>query len=135
MASDFAAVMTARFGGDSLIALATTDGRIPAVRTVNAHYADGCFYVITHAGSNKMRQIAANPAVALCGDWFTGQGVAESLGWVGDPANEAIAARLRRAFAAWYGNGHINEADRDTVILRVTLTGGTVFDHGKRYAL
>ncbi len=133
MASNFAAVMTARFGGDSLLALATTDGMTPSVRTVNAHYKGGAFYIITHARSNKMRQIAANPTVALCGDWFTGHGRAESLGWVRDPANEAIAARLREAFAAWYGNGHTNEDDPNTVILRVTLIDGVVFDHGARY--
>ncbi|MBQ8397153.1 MAG: pyridoxamine 5'-phosphate oxidase family protein [Clostridia bacterium] len=133
-ASNFASVMTARFGGDKLMALATTDGLTPSVRAVNAHYEDGAFYIITHARSNKMHQITANPAVALCGDWFTGHGRGESLGWVCDPANEALAARLREAFAAWYGNGHVNEDDRDTVILRVTLTDGVVFNHGARYA-
>ena len=127
--------MTRRFGGDSLLALATVDDGLPAVRTVNAHYRDGCFYIITHANSNKMRQIASNPAVALCGDWFTGRGIAESLGWVGDAANAALAAELRENFSAWLGNGHVCEDDRDTAILRVTLTAGTVFSHGERFEL
>lgn len=131
----FASVMAGRFGCDKLLALATTDGLTPNVRAVNAYYADGCFYIVTHARSNKMRQIAVNPTVALCGEWFTGHGRAESLGWVRDPANAALAATLRERFAAWYSNGHVNEDDRDTIILRVTLTDGVVLRHGERYEM
>lgn len=56
-------IMDERFGRDTLIALATVDGNIPNVRTVNAYYENGAFYVITHAQSNKMKQIAENPNV------------------------------------------------------------------------
>ena len=37
------AIIQERFGKDSLIALATVDGDIPAVRTVNTVYIDGAF--------------------------------------------------------------------------------------------
>ena len=53
-------VMNERFGKDSLIALATLDGTRPSVRTVDAFYEDGAFYVIAHALSGKMKQIAAD---------------------------------------------------------------------------
>ena len=129
------AVMEARFGGDSLIALATLDGDRPSVRTVNAIYIEGAFYTITWARSNKLRDIARNPRVGICGDWFTGHGVAENLGWIRAEANRDLAARLRAAFAAWYDNGHTNEDDPDTVILRVRLTDGVLMDHGRRYEL
>ena len=76
-------VMKERFGKDSLIALATLDGTRPSVRTVDALYVDGAFYVITHALSSKMKQIAANPAVAVSGEWFTGHGVGENIGQIG----------------------------------------------------
>ena len=66
-------LMEERFGHDSLISLATVDGTSPAVRTVNSYYEGGSFYVVTWALSNKMQQIRKNPAVAICGDWFTAQ--------------------------------------------------------------
>ena len=128
-------VMNERFGKDSLIALATLDGERPSVRTVDALYEDGAFYVITHALSGKMKQIALNPTVAVSGEWFTGHGVGENLGSLCAEKNHAIAGKLRAAFAAWYGNGHINEADPNTCILRVRLTDGVLFSHGTRYDL
>ncbi|MGN0762181.1 MAG: pyridoxamine 5'-phosphate oxidase family protein [Aristaeellaceae bacterium] len=128
-------VMNERFGKDSLIALATLDGGRPSVRTVDALYVDGVFYVITHALSGKMQQIAVNPAVAVSGEWFTGHGVGENIGHVCAEKNQAIAGKLRAAFAAWYLNGHTNEADPNTCILRIRLTDGVLFSHGTRYDL
>ena len=128
-------LMNERFGHDTLLALATLDGGLPAVRTVNAYYEDGCFYSITYALSGKMKQLAANPAAAVCGEWFTGRGVGETLGWLCDEANKALLEKLRTVFASWYENGHINEADPNTVILRVRLTEGVLMSHGTRYTL
>lgn len=130
-----AAILDERFGHDTLIALATADANRPSVRTVDACYADGAFYVITDARSAKMQQIAANPTVALCGDWFTAHATAESLGHVLRGENAALMEKLRAAFAAWYMNGHVNEADPNTILLRLTLTDGVLFSHGTRYDL
>ena len=129
------AILSERFGHDSLIALATTDGLTPSVRTVNAYYESGCFYVVTYARSGKMRQIEKNPRIAISGDWFTAHGIGENLGHILLPENEALAVKLRAAFAAWYGNGHTHEADPNTVILRIRLTDGVLFSHGTRYDL
>lgn len=126
-------VMNERFGKDSLIALATLDGTRPSVRTVDAFYEDGAFYVIAHALSGKMKQIAANPAVAVSGEWFTGHGVGENIGHVCATQNQAIAVKLRAAFASWYQNGHTNEDDPNTCILRIRLTDGVLFSNGTRY--
>ena len=128
-----ARLMTERFGHDNLIALATTDGKMPAVRAVNAYYENGSFYVITHACSNKMAQLRTNPAAAVCGDWFTANGIGENLGWIREEKNAELAARIRKAFDEWYDNGHTNEEDRNTVILRIRLTDGVLFYHGTRY--
>lgn len=49
------------FGKDSIIALATLDGDVPWVRSVNGFYENGAFYVITYALSNKMQQIERIP--------------------------------------------------------------------------
>ncbi|MBQ8653610.1 MAG: pyridoxamine 5'-phosphate oxidase family protein [Clostridia bacterium] len=126
-------ILRERFGRDSLIALATLDNGAPCVRTVNALYLDGSFYVITHAQSSKMRQIQLNPAVAVCGDWFTARGTGENLGHILLPENAALADRLRAAFASWYHNGHVCESDPNTVILRLHLRTGVLMNCGTRY--
>lgn len=127
------AIIQERFGKDSLIALATVDEDIPAVRTVNTVYIDGAFYVVTYALSGKMKQIAKNPTVAICGDWFTAHGVGENLGHVLLEENQNIMEKLRTAFSAWYNNGHTNEADPNTCLLKIRLTDGVLFSHGTRY--
>ena len=130
---EISAIMDERFGHDNLIALATVDGDSPAVRTVNAYYEDSCFYAVTYALSGKMQHIAKNPQVAICGDWFTARGFGENMGHIMLPENADMADKLRTVFAEWYGNGHTNEADPNTVILRIKLSEGVLFNHGTRY--
>ncbi|MBQ5769668.1 MAG: pyridoxamine 5'-phosphate oxidase family protein, partial [Clostridia bacterium] len=127
-----ARMMNERFGKDSLIALATLEEGKPRVRTVNALYRGGAFYVITDARSNKIRQIEAQPDVAVSGEWFTGVGVAENLGWVLLPKNDRIFQELKNAFSSWINNGHTNEKNQNTCILKVQLNKGTIFSNGKR---
>ena len=127
------AILSERFGKDSLIALATVSGGIPHVRTVDAVYLDGSFYIVTYALSGKMQQIQKHPAVAVCGEWFTAHGVGENCGHVLLEENKAVMDVLRAAFAAWYHNGHTNEADPNTCLLRIKLTDGVLFSNGTRY--
>ena len=129
------AILEERFGRDTLLSLATMDGEHPAVRIVNGYYEDGSFYTITDALSGKMKQIAVNPEVAVCGEWFTGHGVGETLGHLCAAGNTALHQKLKAAFVQWYDNGHINEADPNTVILRIRLTDGVLMSHGTRYEL
>ena len=128
-------ILTERFNRDTLLSVATMEEGRPFVRIVNAYFEDGAFYTVTYALSNKMRQIKANPEVAVCGEWFTAHGIGENLGYVRDEQNTAIMAKLRETFAAWYDNGHTNEDDPNTCILRVRLTGGVLFSHGTKYEL
>ena len=125
-------ILTRRFGKDSLIALATASGSTPHVRAVNAYYLDEAFYCVTYALSNKMRQIEKNPAVGLCGEWFTGHGKAQSLGHVLLEENRTMMDILRPAFASWYSLGHVNEEDPNTILLKITLTDGVIMVHGER---
>lgn len=128
-------ILEDRFGHDSLIALATAEGSMPHVRTVNAVYIDGAFYVVTYALSGKMRQIEKNPAVAVAGDWFTAHGLGENQGHVLREENRTVMEILRAAFASWYDNGHTNEADPNTCLLKIRLTDGVLFADGKRYEI
>ena len=127
-------LMIERFSKDSLITIATMDGSQVSARMVDAYYEDSAFYVVTYALSNKMKQIAANPEVAVCGiDWFTGHGTGENLGWVREEKNAAMMEKLRKAFAAWYSNGHVNEDDKNTCLLCIRLKDGIVIDNDKKY--
>lgn len=126
-------IMIERFGKDNIIALATMEDGIPYVRNVNGFYEDGAFYVITYALSNKMKQIAKDPNVAIAGDWFTAHGKGINLGYFGKSENKDIAGKLQKAFEAWIDNGHNNFDDENTCILCIQLTDGVLFSHGTRY--
>ena len=125
-------------GKDNVISLATialepnAEGSPrPYVREVDAFYEDGVFYITTWAQSTKMQQIARNPEVAFAvsGQWFSGNGIGENLGWVLDPKNAALRAKLREAFAPWYDFAN-NESDENCVILAIRITRATVIkDH------
>lgn len=128
-------LLSQRFQKDSLIALATIDGNRPSVRTVNAYYENGAFYIITYALSGKILQAAENPEVAVCGEWFTGHGIAKNLSYILAPENAELHNKLRSVFSSWYHNGHINEEDVHTCILKIQLTDGTLFANGSRYDL
>ena len=109
------------------------DDGIPSVRTVDAVYIDGAFYVVTYSLSGKMQQIAKNPVVVISGEWFTAHGIGENLGHVLSEENKTVMEILRTAFAAWYDNGHTNEADPNTCLLKIRLTDGVLFSNGERY--
>ena len=115
-------IMMERFGKDTIISLATTENATPYVRYVNAYYENGSFYIITHALSNKIKQIKANPVVAIAGEWFTAHGRGVSLGYFGKKENCVMAEKLKKVFAQWIDNGHTNFSDENTIILCVQLT-------------
>ena len=126
-------IMIERFGKDTVIALATVKDDVPYVRSVNAYYENGAFYIITHALSNKMKQIKSNPTVAISGDWFTAHGKGINLGYFRKEENHVIAEKLKKVFAEWIDNGHNNFDDENTIILRIELTSGLLLSHGTRY--
>lgn len=41
--------------------------------------------------------------------------------------------KLHEVFAAWYDNGHTNEEDPNTCLLRVSLTEGVLLSDGTKY--
>ncbi len=126
-------IMNERFGHDTLLSVATIDEMKPSVRIVNSCYENGAFYTVTYALSNKIRQIEKNPAVAVCGEWFAAHGVGENLGWVKDNNNAEIMSKLRATFAEWYDNGHTNEDDIHTCLLKIKLTDAILFSNGTKY--
>ena len=120
-------------GKDNLVAFATVSlnpvngNPQPVVREVDAHYEDGVFYVTTNSQSCKMQQIAKNPEVAFAvsGQWFTGIGNGENLGWVMKKENAELRTKLRKTFSQWYDMAN-NEKDENCCILAIRLTRGTL---------
>lgn len=126
-------------GRDNVIALATialspnaAGNPRPAVRMVDAYYEDGVFYVSTDAKKNKTHEIEKNNEVSIGGlDWFTAQGTAENLGWVKDEKNAEIRAKMKKIFS-WF-DAHGDEDNPDSIVLRITLTEGTITDNDQKY--
>jgi len=133
LTEEISLILNKRFSHDTLLSIATTMNDIPYVRIVNSYYEDSCFYTVTYALSNKMKQISENPTVAVCGEWFTAHGIGEILGWIREEKNSEIAEKLRLVFASWYDNGHVDESDINTCILRIRLTDGVLFSEGKKF--
>ena len=134
-------LMEERCGNDKeeLIAVATisltpdaADNPRPAARMVCAYYEDGAFFISTDAKKNKMLQIEKNNNVSVGGlNWYTFQGTAENLGWVKDEKNAEIRAKFKKIFD-WFDEVG-DEDNPDSIVLRITLTEGTIIDHEKKY--
>lgn len=126
-------------GKEEVIALATIllvpnaiDNPRPAVRMVCAYYEDGVFYVSTDTKTNKMLQIEKNNEVSVAGlKWYSFQGTAENLGWVKDEKNTDIRAKFKKYFD-WFSE--VGDEDNPTsIVLRITLTQGTIIDNERKY--
>ncbi|SCG82524.1 hypothetical protein DW1_0917 [Proteiniborus sp. DW1] len=126
-------------GKDNLVALATISltpnaagNPRPSVRMVNAYYEDGMFYISSASWKNKTLEIEKNNEVSICGlDLFTAKGTAENLGWVKDEKNAEIRAKMKKYFE-WFED-HASEDSPDSIVLRITLTEGTITDNEQKY--
>ena len=104
----------------------------PTVRMVCAYYENGIFYVSTDARKNKMLQIEKNNEVSVGGlGWYTFQGRAENLGWVKDEKNAEIRAKFKKTFD-WFDEVG-DEDNPSSIVLRISLTEGTITDDEKKY--
>lgn len=129
-------------GKDNIISLATIslekspDGDpMPCVREVDAYYENEAFYVVTYGKSNKVKQIEANPQVAVTASLadFYASGRGENLGWVLDPKNTEIREKLRSVFKDWYDFAN-DESDENCCFLAVYLKKGILrINHGEKF--
>ena len=126
-------------GKEEVIALATislstsADGNPrPAVRMVCAYYEEGVFYVSTDAKKNKMLQIEKNNEVSVGGfGWYYFQGIAENLGWVKEDKNAEIREKFKKVFD-WFDEVG-DEDNPSSIVLRISLTEGTLIDNERKY--
>jgi uncharacterized pyridoxamine 5'-phosphate oxidase family protein len=134
-------LMEERCGNDKevVIALATisldpnaSGNPRPAARMVCAYYEDGVFYVSTDAKKNKMLQIDKNNEVSVAGfEWYAFHGTAENLGWVKDDKNAEIRAKFKKVFN-WFDEVG-DEDNPSSIVLRISLTEGTIIDNERKY--
>ena len=104
----------------------------PAVRMVCAYYEDGVFYVSTDARKNKMLQIEKNNEVSVSGfGWYSLQGRAENLGWVKEEKNAGIREKFKKIFDWFDEDG--DEDNPNSIVLRISLTEGTITDNEEKY--
>ncbi len=126
-------VLMERFNKDSIVSLATVDeNNLPWVRNVDAYFDGEAFYTITYALSKKMKHIMNNNILAISGEWFSGHAKGENLGSIKLEKNKELLEILKEAFKSWYYNGHINEDDENTIILKIVLTDGILYANNHR---
>lgn len=125
-------VMKELYGKDTAMSLATVNGDKANIRIVNAYYKENTFYITTYALSNKMKEILKNPNVALNHNLFVAHGIGENIGNPLDESNRELREELKRVFVAFYDK-HVNEQDKNTCILKVSLIDALVFAHNFKY--
>jgi len=122
------------YGQDVPMSLATADGDRPNARVVDVCFLDGAFYAVTHLGSNKMKEIAKNPHVALNHALFVARGRAECVGHPCASGNEALRGVLQEVFRKFYSR-HVDENDPGACYLKIEPDWALVFDSGFKYVV
>ena len=116
-------VMESLFARDCLFSLATSAGDAPTVRVVDAYYQEGAFYVVAYTSTQKARDIAVNPNVAMCDMFKRFSGKAEIIGHPLDEKNREIREKLIKVFEGWYFL-HNNESDAEMCYIKITPEKG-----------
>lgn len=125
-------VMKELYGKDVAMSLATVNGDKANVRVINAYYKDKAFYITSYGLSNKMKEISKNRNVALNHNLFVAHGTGENIGNPLDKGNEKLRDELKKVFFVFYDK-HVNEKDKNTCILKVTLSDALVFANDYKY--
>lgn len=127
---DHEKALEALFGKDSTFVLATAADCVPSARVVDAYYQDGVFWIVTYAETAKVKEIEANPHVALCNNFHSFKGIARNAGHPLREENKAIREKLIQVFEPWYFE-HNNENDEGMCYVEVKLVWGTFHWQGK----
>lgn len=130
-----------QLGNDVVIALATYANDEVTVRNTDGYYRDGAVYVLTHAASHKMKQIAVQPNVGFCKNYSRTrhfyEGLLEATGIgenIGSPKGHEMEEELKDVFSSFYDH-HVDEDDPLTCILKITLAKAVVFDGEYKYVV
>ena len=125
-------LMEEMFSRDYQFAMATTVNDIPSLRFIDTYFENGAFYVVTYANTDKVKEIAVNPNMALCSrKGYSFSGKAYNIGHPLLPENSDIRSKLIKAFKPWYFK-HNNEDD-NICILKIEPKSGFVHKDGIGY--
>lgn len=127
-------IMKESYGKDVAMSLATVNGDKANARVVDAYYKEFAFYITSYALSNKVKEISKNPNVALNHNLFVAHGIGENIGNPLDEQNRVLRDELRSAFATFYDK-HVDEQDKNTCIIKVSLDDALVFAHDYKYLI
>lgn len=120
------------FGRDTVMVLATYGEKGVTARSVNGYYKDGAIYIVSHALSQKAKDIAFSGDAALCSGLNGMKGRAKNLGHPLAGENAALREELKEVFCAFYGR-HVDEGDPNTCMFAVYLTSALLFEGGMKY--
>lgn len=128
-------VMKQLFSRDYQFALATCNNNIPSLRFVDTYFDGEAFYVVTYALSQKIRDIACNSNVALCGrKAYSFSGIADNIGHPLLPENAEIRNTLIKVFEPWYFKAN-NEGDNNMCYVKIVPTTGFFYKDGTGYRM
>ncbi|MDO5521239.1 MAG: pyridoxamine 5'-phosphate oxidase family protein [bacterium] len=125
-------VLKELFQRDCQFVLSTCKDQMPSSRCVDTYYTNGSFWIVTYAKSQKVREIMANPNVALCSNLFRFSGKAYNCGHPLKTENSAIRSELIKAFEPWYFK-HNDEGDEAMCYVKVEVEHGFFFKDGTGY--
>lgn len=127
-------VMKDLYGHDVAMSLATVNGDKANIRIVNTYYKDNVFYITTYGLSNKIKEIAKNPNVALNHNLLVAHGIGENIGNPLEEHNRELREELKQVFFNFYDK-HVCEEDPHTCILKIVLTDAFVFANDYKYII
>jgi general stress protein 26 len=127
-------VMEELFAKDCVFAMATAQDNRPSVRFVDTFFQDGSFFVVTHAKTQKVRELETNSHVALSNHFYRFSGYAHNIGHPLTPENQELRSKLIEVFEPWYFP-HNDENDQDMCYVRIELVEGFFCKDGMGYAV
>lgn len=127
-----AAVLKDLYGHDVPMPLATINGKKANIRVIDVYYKDAAFYATTYGLSNKMKEIAKNPNVALNHNLFVAHGQGENAGNPLENHNKDLREELKQIFFSFYDK-HVDEEDPNTCILKIALEDALLFANDYKY--
>lgn len=126
------AALNELFGKDCCFVLATSNGNCPSQRVVDTYCSEGIFWIVTHALSNKVKDIKVNPNVSLCNNFHIFRGKAYYAGHPLAAENKEIRQKLIHEFEPWYF-AHNNEEDENMCYVKIELEEGFFHKDGTGY--
>ncbi|MBQ8575470.1 MAG: pyridoxamine 5'-phosphate oxidase family protein [Clostridia bacterium] len=129
------AIMSELFSKDYQFAIATSEDNIPSVRFIDTYFDGKYFYFVSNEKSQKVKEIRANPNVALSSrKVHSFCGYAHNIGHPLLQENNALRETLTKVFHEWYFE-HNNEKEETMCYVRIEPKAGFFHKDGTGYKI